>query len=1113
MARHGAGTGGATPQQRHARGHTAARPRRPVRRTVMFFFRWTFRAVLLTILLALGLWIVSGRELPLPGWITARVEMRMNEGLELGSVGLGGMSFVLDGDGVPRLSLLDVTLRNTDGSDIANLERVQAAFDPGALLARRIAPRTLRLDGADVRIRRDAEGGFELSFGLVPRQFPGIAAILNVADRLFAEGALDRLDGIEIAGLDVTLEDARSARVWSIDDATLSLRPETRGLNLMLNAEVFNGTDDLARLALSMRTFRDGGRAAIIANIDGVDARDIAVQTPALAFLSLLDAPISGALRATLTQSGALADLAGTLEIGAGLLTPAGQGAPLRFDNAKAYFDYSAAAQKVTFSQIAVEGEHLSLQARGQAYLRNIDSRGRPGALVTQLSLDSLRIPPLGFFQGPVTFDQGSADVRLRLNPFGVDIGQLVLSEDTDTGRRDYVMQGQADARPDGWHLALDFKTDTVPVARGYDFWPVPVAAKTRQWLTENISGGRLFNVAGGLRKSPGAKPELAVTFGFDGASVRYLRDMPPITGATGYAAVGDHRFSLTLDAGQVAASPQRVIDVAGSTLVVPDTRQKPARGEISVRTDSDLTALMTLLRGPPLNVMADSALGPDLAEAHARMQADLGLVFAKGQTPDDIDLAVEGTLDNLTSTTLIPGRTLAARQLAVTVGREAVVVSGDATLDGVAASGRWRLDRVPGGGGASRVNAQVELSADAVRRLGIALPEGSVSGRGTGALTVDLAKGQPPRLTLTSDLAGIGLSLDALGWSKARSTKGALEVAATLGATPVVDRITLAAPGLDAAGRISLRPDGGGLKQASFQRVRLNGWLDAPVVLTGRGKGVPPAVAVNGGAVDFRRAIKGLGGSRGGAGGPRGPIALNLDRLEMTEGIALTGVVARLAAGRATSGGFSARINGGTPVQGELAGGPRGVTVRLRANDAGGVLRDAGLVKNAYDGPMNLLLQPTGDPGTYDGTLEVGRIRIRGAPAIADLLGAISVVGLLEQLNGDGLVFDRTQASFRLTPAQVILYQGSATGASLGISLDGVYRLADKRIDMQGVISPIYLLNGIGAILTRRGEGLFGFNFTLRGAAARPAVSVNPLSILTPGMFRELFRRPPPTR
>lgn len=60
-------------------------------------------------------------------------------------------------------------------------------------------------------------------------------------------------------------------------------------------------------------------------------------------------------------------------------------------------------------------------------------------------------------------------------------------------------------------------------------------------------------------------------------------------------------------------------------------------------------------------------------------------------------------------------------------------------------------------------------------------------------------------------------------------------------------------------------------------------------------------------------------------------------------------------------------------------------------------------------------------------------------------------------------------------------------------------------------MVSPVYLLNGIGAIFTRKGEGLIGFNYQLTGPSAKPKVSVNPLSALTPGLFREIFRRPPP--
>ena len=126
-------------------------------------------------------------------------------------------------------------------------------------------------------------------------------------------------------------------------------------------------------------------------------------------------------------------------------------------------------------------------------------------------------------------------------------------------------------------------------------------------------------------------------------------------------------------------------------------------------------------------------------------------------------------------------------------------------------------------------------------------------------------------------------------------------------------------------------------------------------------------------------------------------------------------------------------------------------------------------------------------------------------------MLDAVSIVGILDQLEGPGIFFSQVEAAFRLTPDQLILERSSATGPSMGISMDGYVNLATKALDLQGVFSPIYFLNGVGEVLTRRGEGLFGFNFNIQGSAARPRVAVNPLSVFTPGMFREIFRRPAP--
>jgi hypothetical protein len=63
-------------------------------------------------------------------------------------------------------------------------------------------------------------------------------------------------------------------------------------------------------------------------------------------------------------------------------------------------------------------------------------------------------------------------------------------------------------------------------------------------------------------------------------------------------------------------------------------------------------------------------------------------------------------------------------------------------------------------------------------------------------------------------------------------------------------------------------------------------------------------------------------------------------------------------------------------------------------------------------------------------------------------------------------------------------------------------------------VISPAYALTGIldnipliGDILSGgKGEGIFAMTFTVRGTLDEPEISVNPLSLLAPGILRKVF-------
>ncbi|MGB5559289.1 MAG: AsmA-like C-terminal region-containing protein [Paracoccaceae bacterium] len=1046
---------------------------------------------------------VTGRSLTAPDWMTEQAVTRVNANLGTGRVSLGRMVFQVDESGIPRLLLRDLGIFDARGAEIARLNEVGARFSLASMLRGEFEPEVLRLNGAQVTVRRRPDGQFDLSFGTGSGASGTLPDVLDAIERVFASSLLVGVELIEAGALTITVEDARSGRFWQVTEGRLQVQQDPTALDFSIAFDVFNGTEDLARTVLGIHTDKRDSSASVGATFENAAAADIALQSPALSFLGVLDAPISGAVRADFGATGALLSLVGSLEIAAGALQPTEQTKPIGFESGKAYFRYNPALEQIQFSEVTVVSEAGRATGSGRAYLRDFVG-GWPSTLLGQFALSNLEVEPEGLFADPVGFAEGAVDFRMRLSPFHVDIGQFVLSE----GDERLQASGTVTAGKEGWEASVDAKLNHIDRARLLTLWPVSVAPKTRDWFEANVSDGRVFGVDASIRVLPAIKPRIGLEFEFSDATIRYLKTLPEISGGSGYASLHDSSFSVALEAGAVAAPAGGRIDLGGTTYRVEDTTQKPPRAALELHGSSAITGALSILHEPPFNILRNSPLPVDLAEGRANFHASVGFEVRKGLKLPDIDFDVAAELRDVLSDVVVKGRRLTAPVLNLVATPKLVEIGGPMRLGAASLNPTWRKIFGPDEVGKSQVSGSLDLDQSFLDEFSIGLPSGAVSGRGVGDFELQLEEGQPPRFSLDSDLKGIGLQIAALGWSKAASERGALQVAGTLGPIPQLDRIEISAQGLKATGGRVQLSESGQLQTAAFERVEVGGWLDAPVTLTGRGAGVVPAVSVQGGTIDVRNAALGSGGGQARG----GPIQLALDRLIVSEGITLTGLTGDFDGAAGFGGTFSGRVNGGAVVAGRLAPARNGSAIRIQSNNAGGVLRDAGVFKNGVGGVMDLTLRPRQERGVYVGRLSVTNTRVVGAPALTEILSAISVVGLLDQVNGPGISFNQVDAEFRLSPRSVTLTRSSATGPSLGVSLDGVYDLRTKRMNMQGVLSPVYFLNGIGQIFSRRGEGLFGFTFRLMGAADAPQVSVNPLSILTPGMFREIFRRPPPT-
>ncbi len=1080
------------------------RPRNRRRKTL----RWLATVLLLLVSGAVGsaFWLKE-RELLAPPWLRDRISLHLAQALPDVTIQFGDVVAVVDDSWRPRFSVRDVVLRSPDGVEIISVSDVRASLDKSALLKREFLLNSVDASGVFVMMQRSAAGAISLQAGLEDRaarqEAASLAELVGRLDEILLRPSTAGLRHVDLRAITLRYEDLRAGRSWTVDGGRMRLEREGRGLQIAVDLAVLGGASGVATVEARYDGVIGETASRFGVAIDNIDARDVASQSPAFAWLQAIEAPISGSLRGGLNAQGTFEPLSATLQIGAGVIQPTPEARPIPINGAQSYISYEPDEQLLRFDTLTIDTLWGRGDLEGQAVLNGIDG-GRLDNLVGQFRLTNLLVNPRDLYPEPVMLDAAELDFRLSLKPFLLEVGRFQLSDLEQV----LTARGRISAGQKGWTIAMDGEMDALSAPRLIALWPTEIKPKTRRWIGENVHSGQIKDATAALRMAQGAPPRLALGFDFEGAEFTFVKSMPPVQNARGHASLIKDRFVMVLDDGTVMAPQGGSLDAAGTAFIVPDTKAKPdPPGVVRLAAEGPVTATLSLLDQPPLEVMQKAGRPVALLEGKLAAEGTILLPLKKKMTVDEVAFDIEGRITDARSDVLVDNRIIEAPDLLLKASEERVQIAGRGLLDGVPLNVTWQQALgTPGTPLPGRVTGEVAITPAALTAFNIDLPPGYLTGEGRADITIDLLKGAPPKMSLRSDLRGIRLSVPPVGWSKPAGTAGVLALDATLGPQPQVNKLEIDAPGLYASGSVTLSSDKR-LDRVRFDLLRVEDWLNASVDLVGRGAGQPVGVELRGGTVDLRKAE--LGNSQGG--GNSGPLSLALDRVQISDTISITDLQGNFATSGGLSGNFQGLVNGVAAINGQVSPRNGRSAVQVTSDDAGRVMAAAGLTRQAQAGQLDLTLVPVGTGGAFDGTLKVADTRIKDAPTMAALLNAISVVGLVNELSGDGIYFSEVTADFRLAPSRITLREAAAVGASMGLSMDGIFAPDTGEIQMQGVISPIYALNAIGSVLTRPGEGLFGFNYSVSGTVDDPDVFVNPLTALAPGMLRNLFRRAQP--
>ena len=1084
---------------------TKAPPRRrPVSRLAVAIYTLCW-----SVLLCFGLLvaIMQDRMLPVPELLRVKLSQVLNANRTLPIVGFSRAELGLTELFHPQLVLHGVHL--SDGQTGAGVQfgALDVVIHGPALLFGEISPRSLTLTDAIVDLRRRRDGSFDAGF-VISENATGIGSldeILSATEAFFEREYFSRLTEARLDQLTVNYTDRVTKRAWTLDGGRLSARRENGLMALRGDLALLAGGGELATLGLFYNATGPGA-GTLGAEFDNLPAQDLAVQSKALTWLNFVEGTLSGSFRSARAQ-GKVGTLNALLDFGAGTLSAGPESYPVSYSEAKTYFTYDPKRARLDVSRASIKSDWGAISAEGYALLQLGGSQQRSSSgMVLHLDVDSAVFDKTPWWPEPLRVTAASGQVKLNYDPLTLDLGVL----QAEVNGTNLSLSGQAALTPLGWSYDGQGRVPSVSTKTVMTLWPEMLNTKSRRWFGRNVRNGTLKNLTVDLRQTAGTAAILASSFQFEKAEVKFMRHMPVISEGIGYGVFERDEFILALESGYVQAAEGGRLHMDGSTMRVPNVRVPDPPVIFDLQGRGSVPTVMSLMDNKPFEIPTKTKRGIDDVSGQAQLAIEIETRLKSGVKPSEVAYDLTGTLHDLRSEVLVPGRIFTAELLQLTGAPDLIEISGEGRVFDIPFQGRWSQ---PLGAPnlSSQVTAKFDLTPKSLKALNIGLPEGSLQGRAEGALLLEIAKNKPLVFELTSDLTGAELQSAALNWSKPAAQAGQLRVQGVFAKPLQVDLLALEAQGLSLEGAVQFDDDG--LDRILLSRLDVGDWLDGAATIIHRGAGAPMRLLLSG-DMDLRSYGKLTGGDpapvAAGAGATRPmPLSFNLGRLQLSNSLFLSDVKADFDAGLAAGGAFSGRVNGGLGITGQMSGQGAGLRLSVTSQDAGGVLRDAGLLRQASGGEMILDLAPHADG--WNGVMNITSVRVNDAPAIAQLLSAASIVGLPDQLDGKGIFFASIEGEFNINKELFTIYRSSAVGPSLGMSLDGYVDTKRKQLDLQGVLSPFYLLNGLGSVLTRRGEGLIGFNFTLRGALETPQAAVNPLSLFTPGMFREIFRRRPP--
>ncbi len=690
----------------------------------------------------------------------------------------------------------------------------------------------------------------------------------------------------------------------------------------------------------------------------------------------------------------------------------------------------------------------------------------------------------------------------------------------------------------------------SIPVLKR--LWPGMLATGARKWVGENIQDGKLvtgnFKIAlpsNVLAKLPGGAdpgPEMIdARFVLQDLVVQILPGNLPVSVPDAKVRISGRQLTVDIPRGRIDTDDGHLVRLSHGNYSISDLRQKHPDSDLSFRiagTVRDIAGLVDRMAprsGPHKGLVASGIDGK------VKGVVTMHIPLVKDVQFSDIVPGGDLRIGDLKSKNIFGDFSVEGGTVNVKLSRKAVDIEGGIVVHGLPV--RLNAQHILG---ASRqrqppVRLTAILGKSERKQLGLGFVNETVKGDIPVVVTFSQGKKDTENVTVRADLTDAKVDFTAAGWSKVPGIPAVLQfdVGKRRSGKLSFHNLDFVSDQMVVEGGLVLDGKTGRLDRFSFSRVSFEGIekmsLNGKRGSDGLVKLVADIDTVRGLQLLRSRLLKKSGKKTSSVKASTGPdfdLHARIRKVTGGKGTYVSGGQLDLYKrnGRINRLDFKGLLNGQSSIAVRLESATNGKRIlKAESRDAGATFRMVGLYPNIQGGLLSLVVDM--DPrGTSEksGTLWVKDFDVIGARKLERKPGSSDIfkndlIGSRQKgksrsrrarIMRTRFRFDQLKAPFSYGDGQFILHDSYVNGPIIGATLRGKIDFRTERMKLGGTYVPLYGLNSaIGEIpvlnellVGRQGEGVFGVTFAIEGPTAKPTVIVNPVSLLTPGVFRQIF-------